>query len=125
MTHKHCARCGANKSFADYGKNQAKPDGLQVYCRDCRKKKSSSGLARKDGIISQAEKDCANPKANIPRIRKDPSEDLRADIEFLLHRFDILEMKVASLVSAQSERKPSPRYLPPAIPDDDAVEVEF
>lgn len=33
---KRCPKCGINLPLEAYGRNRSRPDGLQVYCKDCR-----------------------------------------------------------------------------------------
>lgn len=35
--HKVCARCKAAKAPSAFGQDSPRPDGLSVYCRDCKK----------------------------------------------------------------------------------------
>ncbi|WP_394620930.1 hypothetical protein JNUCC0626_18090 [Lentzea sp. JNUCC 0626] len=35
-TEKRCPGCGATKLVAEFGRNAARPDGLQSLCRGCR-----------------------------------------------------------------------------------------
>ena len=35
---KHCRKCDEIKPYADFYKNKARKDGLQVYCKPCHKK---------------------------------------------------------------------------------------
>ena len=37
LIEKKCGRCGLVKSFSDFGINNAKRDGLQTSCRDCKR----------------------------------------------------------------------------------------
>ena len=36
-TEKKCGRCGLGKSSLDFGVNNAKRDGLQTHCRECKR----------------------------------------------------------------------------------------
>ena len=39
---KTCPQCKQTKPFSDYSKDRAKRDGLQVYCKDCKKEYARS-----------------------------------------------------------------------------------
>ena len=38
VTSKRCLRCEGIKSLLCFGKDQSKPDGYMIYCRDCQRK---------------------------------------------------------------------------------------
>ena len=35
--YKYCRKCDSNKKISDFNKDKSKSDGLQLYCRECRK----------------------------------------------------------------------------------------
>lgn len=39
MNTKTCPRCKVEKPLADFGRNKARPDGVEVYCKPCRKER--------------------------------------------------------------------------------------
>lgn len=46
MKTKPCSRCKEEKSFSDYYKNKRKKDGLDIYCKTCRKKQARENRER-------------------------------------------------------------------------------
>lgn len=39
---KHCSRCDQDKTLTDFGKHRGEPDGLQRWCRACRKENTAN-----------------------------------------------------------------------------------
>jgi hypothetical protein len=48
-TQKKCANCETIKEKAEFYKNKARPDGLDVYCKECSKAKRKARMATKEG----------------------------------------------------------------------------
>tara|TARA_R100000084_G_C4588424_1_gene117236 strand:- start:137 stop:664 length:528 start_codon:yes stop_codon:yes gene_type:complete len=45
---KTCPQCKQTKPFSDYGKNRARKDGLQGYCKECNNKKNKEYRGRSE-----------------------------------------------------------------------------
>jgi hypothetical protein len=75
MPKKRCGTCQAEKPTSDFGKNRAKPDGLQSSCNPCRKKVNASYYRRS--------KEKFNP-IRQERLRKARAESRRRLAEYLL-----------------------------------------
>ena len=42
---KRCPQCGETKSFADFNRHRARPDGCQACCRVCQRKEQAAWYA--------------------------------------------------------------------------------
>ena len=48
MTHKTCPRCEIIKTGAEFAKNRSRPDGLDTYCKECRRNLDRDRYQRSD-----------------------------------------------------------------------------
>lgn len=68
---KICSKCQAAKEAASFGLNRASKDGLQAYCKDCRKVENGSDSRRaymRDYYAANPEK--FNKPRDTPRARR-------------------------------------------------------
>lgn len=49
MSEKKCIRCNQTKNISEFGKNKKKKDGLQVYCKECRRQEGKKYYYEKGG----------------------------------------------------------------------------
>lgn len=63
MAKKHCKRCDTDKPAGEFGKNSAKPDGLQGYCKACVSDYGKRRGAPKNPKASPAPKPARAPAA--------------------------------------------------------------
>lgn len=69
---KHCNKCNTTKEVSEFGKNAAKPDGLQSQCKTCRKVTNNDHY-----------KNSAQRRERIKENRKNFSEQSTAYVESL------------------------------------------
>jgi uncharacterized Zn ribbon protein len=126
---KRCPRCDNDLSEDKFSKNRNRKDGLQVYCKECRKKidkKSYNNSQRRRDKIRQSEKNRIEKiKKMIRRIKlkgcskcseKEPCAidfhhitDKKSDIASGINRYSIIaireELRKCIIVCANCHRK--------------------
>lgn len=66
--YKICKKCGENKDLSEFSKNAIKKDGLQIYCKSCKK------IYGKDHYNKNKDKYFRKNKVNKKKVRKILSE---------------------------------------------------
>ena len=95
MKPKYCPRCKTSKSISDWEKNKRTKDGLQVWCKQCRKENTKENYSH----ISKYQKDYAQNhkekltnykkqwyQENKPRVRSEFKEKYWSDPESFRER---------------------------------------
>lgn len=68
MGMKRCYKCVTTKPVGDFGKSEARKDGLQTYCKGCRQahwKENSEALSVKQKVYHAANREDRNKKQKV------------------------------------------------------------
>lgn len=89
---KRCSKCGVAKPAVDFAKNASKSDGLQDWCRDCKKASDAEYYqANKDKYLQYNREQYARDRKKLDELKSLPCADCGGTFPPYVMDFDHLD----------------------------------